>query len=359
MERNSSARAAGCQHPADKPKRNIQHCRMQINCPQCHAVYEVGPLIKNAVLICHRCNTEFGADGKAISSKDKKAQPADNGLTLFEHAASDGEKQAAPSPETAVEDAADEAQGKEMTAATDASRKSIQESENTVRKNGILSISKILEESPDKAPPAMPKQETAEIPPSAVEEDAGEHPPAATEENAGEPIALRRGKSRIWPWLTAILLLLGGGGFYFKQDVWLNHPWVRSMLININIPLPLRNEDWVVVSDNVQAQWITRQDNSRALLIEGTVENQLYCSMTPPKILIRFFEPASDSVIAEQLKNITEPPTAKQIEQAPYIAPAIDKVPVESRGTRAFILIIEESPEGANHFELSPIALPR
>lgn len=308
---------------------------MRILCPQCHAVYEIGPLIKNAVLVCHRCQTEFGADGKPVSSGANHAPANDSELPLFERTAPGQEepsRKSSPQPPTTT------AEESEKPDTPVAAGESDQEGSAIVPKHEILSVAKIIEAN-NNTPPPSESEETTETP--------------------EPPVALRRKKSRIWPWLVMMLLLLGSGGFYFKQDAWLGHPWVRSLLINAHITLPLRNEDWSIVSDSVQAQWISRQDGSRILLIEGKVENRLYCSMYPPKILVRFFAPGSNEMVAEQTHIITEPPTVRQIRQAPYITPAKDKIPVESRGSRTFMLVIENSPKGGAHFELSPVAVAR
>lgn len=279
---------------------------MRIHCPQCHAAYEIGPLFKNAVFVCHRCQTEFAIDGADSPAGNPDRLPADNSLPLFIQAASD-----------------DTPRHSRTVHATPEERRSI-----------------------------------ADIPETHAQRETSPETPTATNALI-PPTSLRRKKSRIWPWMVMILLLLGGSGFYFKQDAWLNHPWVRSLLLNARIALPPRNEDWRIVSESVHGEWITRQDGSRILLIEGKVENRLYYSMNPPAILVRFFAPGANEPVAEQTLPITEPPVLKQIQRAPYISPGKDSVPIESRGGRTFMLVIEGSPEGANHFELSPVAVAR
>lgn len=323
---------------------------MQILCPQCHAVYEVGPLIKNAVLICHRCQTEFSADGKPVSPDTNHAPAGESELPLFEQVAPPAEEEPSQPPAKTV--ATDEESEPDSPILAEAAEEPREKPDSETGTD---------EEHEEKEPPTVPKREVLSIA-KILEEGGDDTPPSeaeASEEVPEEPMVLRRKKSSIWPWLVMILLLLGSSGFYFKQDTWLSHPWVRSLLINAHIPLPVRNEDWSIVSDSVQAQWISRQDGSRVLLIEGKVENRLYCSMNPPKILVRFFAPGSNNLQAEQTHIITEPPTVGQIRQAPYITPAKDKVPVESRGSRTFMLVIENSPKGGDHFELSPVAVER
>ena len=46
---------------------------MRIVCPECHAAYQVGAIIKNAILVCHRCNTEFDTYGNRITEDNETA----------------------------------------------------------------------------------------------------------------------------------------------------------------------------------------------------------------------------------------------------------------------------------------------
>jgi len=47
---------------------------MRIVCPECHAAYQVGAIIKNAILVCHRCNTEFDTYGNKIVEGNETAE---------------------------------------------------------------------------------------------------------------------------------------------------------------------------------------------------------------------------------------------------------------------------------------------
>jgi len=46
---------------------------MRIVCPECHAAYQLGAIIKNAILVCHRCNTEFDTYGHRITDDSQTA----------------------------------------------------------------------------------------------------------------------------------------------------------------------------------------------------------------------------------------------------------------------------------------------
>jgi len=47
---------------------------MRIVCPECHAAYQVSAMIKNAILVCHRCNTEFDSYGNKVVEESEVAQ---------------------------------------------------------------------------------------------------------------------------------------------------------------------------------------------------------------------------------------------------------------------------------------------
>jgi len=47
---------------------------MRIVCPECHAAYKVGAIIKNAILVCHRCQTEFDTMGNRIVEDNETAK---------------------------------------------------------------------------------------------------------------------------------------------------------------------------------------------------------------------------------------------------------------------------------------------
>jgi len=47
---------------ADKTCCKLQHVAMHVTCPQCHTTYQLKDDIHHAVLVCHRCQTEFTTD---------------------------------------------------------------------------------------------------------------------------------------------------------------------------------------------------------------------------------------------------------------------------------------------------------
>ncbi|MFQ5519534.1 MAG: hypothetical protein ACE5E3_06000 [Mariprofundus sp.] len=169
-------------------------------------------------------------------------------------------------------------------------------------------------------------------------------------------IAPSRKQVDIWPWLIATLLVISAMGFWYKQDAWLDHPWLRSVLINLHLPVDVREKDWEIIPSSVQGLWIERDDGSQVLAIQGRIENKLYSELAPPKVLVRFFD---DSGISESLGSkimeITEPPSMDQVKQAPFVAPEKDRVPIAGQGQRGFFLVIESLPDRTADFTLTPV----
>ena len=172
-----------------------------------------------------------------------------------------------------------------------------------------------------------------------------------------EPTPPARKEIRIWPWLVVILLIISGVGFWYKQDAWLDHPWVRSVLINLHLPVTVRDKDWVIVPESVQGNWLKRDDGSQVLIIQGRIENLLYCELSPPKILVRFFDESGiTESLEERIMSITEPPSMEKVKHAPFVTPGLDRVAVEAQGQRGFFLVLESLPEQAADFTLNPVA---
>lgn len=172
------------------------------------------------------------------------------------------------------------------------------------------------------------------------------------------PEAPGRRNVRIWPWLVATLILAAASGFLVQKDAWLDNPWLRSTLINLGLPLEVRDKDWLVLPETVQAQWLKRSDGSRVLVIEGRLANQLSCELPPPKLVIDFYaDDAPDKIARTELLPITLPPSMETVRHAPYKSPAIDDVPVAPRGERGFLLVVESLPPRIVDFTLGAKAV--
>lgn len=179
-------------------------------------------------------------------------------------------------------------------------------------------------------------------------------PPLAT----GEQLPPARADIVIWPWLVVMLLVIGSLGFWYKHEAWLDHPWVRSMLINMHLPVEVRDKDWLIIPESVQGHWLKRDDGSQVLIIQGRIENRLYCELPPPGILVQFFDDTGITEnIGEKTLPITEPPSMEQVRHAPFTMPEHDRIPVEAQGQRGFFLVLESLPDSVADFTLTPAAV--
>lgn len=197
----------------------------------------------------------------------------------------------------------------------------------------------------DRHGPAVPEDND-------ISGQAGSHI-AATTESAGINLP-RRKKARIWPWLMIMLILIFSAGFWLQKDAWLDNRWFRSTAINLGCPLPLRDKDWRILPDSIQAKWITREDDSKALLIRGRVKNLLTSALPAPGIKITFFSDINpDQQLGSQRLPITLQPGKQSLLRVPYTAPEPDKVPVTPNGEREFVFLIESPPENTGDFILT------
>jgi uncharacterized protein YbaR (Trm112 family) len=204
--------------------------------------------------------------------------------------------------------------------------------------------------STDTADPAVPEE--AEIcgqEEACVPEDSG-----AKIEGYTDITPPQQKKVRIWPWLMVMLILIFSAGFWLQKDAWLDNRWFRSTAINLGFSMQMRDKDWLVIPGSVQAEWITRDDSSKALLIRGRVKNLLTSEMPAPIIEVTFFSDLHpDQKLGSQRLIITLRPGKLSIHQVPYIAPEADTMPVMPESERAFVFLIESVPENTGDFTLA------
>jgi len=162
-----------------------------------------------------------------------------------------------------------------------------------------------------------------------------------------------RDSARIWPWLLLMLILLTMTGFWVQKDAWLDNRYVRSILINIGIDMPLRAKDWRIDPASIQPQWIARSDGSRRLLVQGAIRNLLNSDMPLPGIRIMFFSKAEpDKQIGNTVLEIILKPSGQQI---PALAAVRDLRPVPGLSQRRFTIVAESVPENTGDFTLMPV----
>ncbi len=217
------------------------------------------------------------------------------------------------------------------------------------------------EPAPAESP--VPQEKTAEAPASVSDAAEASATPSATPHASGEEPAPVEGEvpeqhgTGLWPWFLVVLLFITTAGIWINKDVWLADPWLRSVLINMDIPLQIRDTDWRIIPDSIHSQWVLRDDGKHVLVIEGRVKNLLQTDLPPPHLRLRLFA-ADDSkqLLSEQILTITQPPLLGAIRKAPYTPPPPDTVPVTARGERGFILVLEDAPESMGDFTLQPVA---
>ena len=366
---------------------------MHISCPHCNAAYNVGPLIKNAVLVCHRCHTEFNMGDEARKQQEQQdAAASGSSLPLFDKLNDDQKPPTDTTDPESVERISEEESRAERLNPTpsipvpafligeeeyakevkefiepastleetdqanvESSDNSAADSENT--KDETIDLQELNETAQDESIETASEEtseETSEVATDTEAEMNNEVMAVSEPLTSAPPV---RKEMSIWPWLIIILLIISGTGFWYKQDLWLDHPWVRSVLINLHLPVTVRDKDWVIVPESVQGNWLKRDDGSQVLLIQGRIENRLYCDLAPPKILVRFFDESgiTDS-LEERVMPITEPPSMEKVKHAPFVTPDLDKVEIEAQGQRGFFLVLESLPEQAADFTLNPLA---
>ncbi len=115
-----------------------------------------------------------------------------------------------------------------------------------------------------------------------------------------------------------------------------------------------RDKDWRVIPDSIQAEWITRDEASKALLIRGRVKNLLTSELPAPTIEVTFFSDTHpDKKLGTQRLKITLQPGEQSILHVPYTAPELDTIPIAPEGEREFVFLIESPPENSGDFTLT------
>ncbi len=279
---------------------------MLVSCPQCKAKYQLAATIKNAILVCHRCGTEFHAN-----QTEKKPTIIDNELSLFEQTQNNEKETAIKAKPTQIS------------------------SDNKL----TLSAQQIDKTNPDAEQLETKSDDTPHIPLSE------------------ERVLPKRKQTRIWHWLILVLICISLLGIWNNQKQWLAQPWMRSLMMNMQLPVTSNAADWRILKDKLHSQWVDRQNHSRVLFIDGYIQNRLLSEQIPPAIQVSFYDMPNSRAIQTRIITITEPPNLPAIRHAPYIAPAIDQIPVSAGGQRAFTLVLENVPEQAREVSINIASL--
>ncbi|MDX8402557.1 MAG: DUF3426 domain-containing protein [Mariprofundaceae bacterium] len=319
---------------ADKRRARLHHAPMRIVCPHCKAAYRVDAVPDGAVLVCHRCRGRFRAE-EGVAAAAPRHRP-EQSLPLFEADARPNRNASGPQRRSKPEATPHEP--------------------NPAPAPPIEALQPTDARSQAAPPPflAAASERPTSSEASIASGDAADTP----ETRAIHLPPPMPGRARIWPWLAAMLLALTAAGFYANKDQWLAYPVVRGWMLSLHLPVPPSDDDWAVEPASVRAQWLTRHDGSRVLVVEGSVHNRLSVPLPPPAIEIAFFDPeARDRLVEHRILPITMPPELDAILDAPWSPPPQDTVPVPGNGHRAFVLVLEELPERIGDFTLLPRAM--
>ncbi|MDQ6971361.1 MAG: hypothetical protein Q9M30_01810 [Mariprofundaceae bacterium] len=380
---------------------------MRVICPHCRTIYQLPDAEPDAVLVCYRCNTEFSPGDKPAEEHPVPGELEPDPLTpdMFQGIASaeeqpeyDTEAQDENvSPPDSGETSDPVQQGAETEADTFPHDTSVEDAEPagdapiSVQESEAV-IDEILDEPDagetdnpqtyplDHAPESAEHAEAIEliIPASEIytdlenEQGSGEemlsgspdmqavadagldgHDNEKTDEDVHPSPPPPRCKLRIMPWLTGVVLLIAGTGFWVNHDAWMENIWLRSVLINSGLGLEVRDKDWHINPDSVEALWLERRDKKTVLVITGEINNLLQSDLPPPQIHFTLY--ARDNPDEEILQRdliITRPPLMQTIRQAPYMPPPRDTTPIAALGKRGFVLVLEDMPQNAGNFTL-------
>jgi len=236
---------------------------MRIVCPECHAAYQVGAIIKNAILVCHRCQTEFDTMGNRIVKENETSK-------IFK-----AQEEAAPT----------------------------------------FGISDLLQSG------------------------------------------MQTQKDRIWVFMVLLLIVISAAGAAIRWQHWQYNGFVRAIQMEVSPTTPVLDRDWLIIPDSIHARWLTRDDQSLVLWIEGRVQSLVNTSLPTPEVKITFVTQTGKNV--EVIQAITEPADIQTYQAVPYVSPPVDEIPVPSRGTRGFILLIEDAPHSTQHILLHALAVQK
>ena len=327
---------------------------MRVVCPHCQAAYQLEGVDEGTILVCHRCGTEFAfgqpPDDTEACAVTPPEEPEDKDiLPLFAINPAPGEPQLDEGVEQPSEEISDTDETVDIEPEFEAEPEAGAETASIPPTGETDKIIPTETLSTDQIEPSSAAekndQETADPAASTgIDEDKPLPPPPRT-------------RARIMPWLLTIILLIAAAGFWLKHDAWLDDPWLRSVLINVGLPVAVRDKDWYIQPDSVHAQWIKRDNGSQVLVIEGRVKSLLQCELAPPAIRFSIFaKDAPEHLLLERELVISQPPLMVAIRHAPYIVQPEDHVPVPALGDRGFVLVLEGLPKNAGDFTLAPVS---
>jgi len=310
---------------------------MRIACPHCQAIYEVASTEPDVSFLCSRCHHEFrfgDSIGGMAGEGHEEAQVPDVQLGLFESrrpaTADEAVPEAAETRYHPTESIPQPPLFLERLATTDTLTPATHAARARMAKQDA---------PPPRQPPAPePTTDTAAMP----RNEAGDEP-------------VRRAP-RILNWLSVVMMLVAVAGFTYNHASWSDNVWLRSILLNLHVPITVHARDWRIPPGSVHAEWLKRDDGSAVLVIEGRVDNLLHAELATPWIEVTVYDAFhSDKTIKRKTLPITLPPAIDAIRHAPWTPPPQDNVPVAAAGSRGFVLVMDDLPEHAGEFTLDVV----
>ena len=236
---------------------------MRIVCPKCHVAYQVDAVIKNAILVCHKCNTEFDTFGNTVTPDTETSQ-------IFK-----AQEENAPT-------------------------------------YGLYDLIQT---------------------------------------------GIHNRNNHVWLFMVIVLLTISLTGISMHWNHWQFNSLVRGYQLETNLSASITDRDWRILPESVHLQWLSREDQSLVLLVEGQVESLVLAALPTPEIKVTFVTQTGKNI--DIIQPITEPAELKTLKAIPFSSPPVDKTPVSSIGKRGFLLLIEDAPRSTQHIVLHALAVQR
>ena len=156
------------------------------------------------------------------------------------------------------------------------------------------------------------------------------------------------------PWLLGVgivlLLLLM---WLATKDSLLNEPQSRSMLMQLQVSLKLKDTDWRV-DEGIVFEWVESKKGRDILLIKGVIENRLNVKLPLPFIRIRMY---AESDPERLIKEYVLP--MKKVNDRNILSTLPDDLPMDldmmsSLEKRHFTLVVQNVPYDVGHITLRP-----
>ncbi len=186
------------------------------------------------------------------------------------------------------------------------------------------------------------EEERPHTPSSTEEEQEEQDPPLPVEEGpVSTPVfeEPKRRQHRIWPWLSALILLLAIAGLWYQKEAWIHHPMVRTLLLKSGLSKMASDSDWLLDNNSIRMHWEeVPGTRDMVLIIEGEIDNRLRVPLPLPRFEARFAD-ALDHPYA--LYSVRQEHLPEAIASGGQMDAAwLDDRPVAAGESRHFILVL-------------------